>query len=238
MVWIHDIIEVDSVFMNPMRPEKLLRLLKQLRLGSQSRVLEVGAGRCGPAIMLAHEFGCTVTAVEPHQPFIDDGRERARSAGMADRITFVESDGRSFEIEPGRYDAALCLGATFAYDGLEGTLDALAPGVRPGGHVVTGEPYRHSAAETPHYAMHPWTLGEICERFAERDLPVAWLARSSVDEWDEYTSVHTKDLLDWLEQNPDSPDADEVRDWHRSQVAGFDEGYMGWAVVAGRRALR
>ena len=39
------------------------------------------------------------------------------------------------------YDAALCLGASFVYGSLADTVEALAPAVRPGGHVVVGEPF-------------------------------------------------------------------------------------------------
>lgn len=35
----------------------------------------------------------------------------------------------------------MCLGASFVFGGLAGTLDALEPAVHPGGHAVVGEPY-------------------------------------------------------------------------------------------------
>jgi cyclopropane fatty-acyl-phospholipid synthase-like methyltransferase len=235
MPWIHDVVERHSVFMNPMRPEKFLGLARQLGLDPDDRVLEVGAGRCGPASFLAQEFGCRVTAVEPHEPFLEDGRTRVRAAGLTDLVEFVHSDGRSFEIEPARYAAAFCLGATFAYDGLDGTLDALAPGVRPGGHVVAGEPYHHSRDDEIDYAMHPWLFHEIFERFEMFGLPVAGFVRSSTDEWDEYTSVHLRDLLDWKQEHPD--DAEEIDGWRAEQLADVAKGYIGWAIVAGRKPL-
>jgi len=232
MVWIHDVVERDAVFMNPMKPEKFLGLARQLGLSERSHVLEIGAGRGGPAMFLAAEFGCAVTAVEPHEPFLVDARARVATAGLSDRVSFVHANGRSFEIESERFDAAFCLGATFAYDGLEGTLDALAPGVRPGGYVVAGEPYRKS--DEPVHPMHPWSFPEIIERFEERSLPVVWFVRSSVDEWDGYTSVHLRDLLTWADEHPD--DADAVRTWRREQLDTLSEPYMGWAVVAGRKS--
>jgi len=230
MVWIHDVVERDSVFMNPMRPEKFLGLASQLGLGPGDRVLEIGAGRCGPALLLAREFGCSVTAVEPHEPFLEVGRDRVAAAGLTDRFEFVHTSGRGFAIEPSRYAAVFCLGATFAYDGLVGTLETLSAAVRPGGHVVAGEPYRIS--DEPVHGMHPWSLPEIFERFEERDLPVVWFVRSSIDEWDEYTSVHLRDLLEWEISHPD--DADEVRGWRREQLDSLGQPYVGWAVVAGR----
>lgn len=235
MPWIHDVVERFSDFMNPMSPEKFLGLARELQLGPDDRVLEIGAGRCGPALLLAREFGCSVTAVEPHEPFLTDGRARVSAAGMIDHFDFVESNGKSFPIEPSRYAAAFCLGATFAYDGLAGTLDALRPAVRPGGYVVAGEPYRHASDDPPVHAMHPWTLTEIFERFDERGLPVFWFVRSSTDEWDEYSSVQLRDLLTWVDEHPEA--AAEVQGWREAQFADLAKPHIGWAVVAGRRTV-
>jgi cyclopropane fatty-acyl-phospholipid synthase-like methyltransferase len=235
MVWIHALIEVESDVMNPMRPEKLLTIGRHIRLAPGQRILDVGAGRCGPAVFLAREFGCHVTAVEPHEPFLDEARARVSDAGVSDLFEFVAAAGADFTIEPERYDAAMCLGATWAWNGLDGTLQALAAGVRPEGHVLAGEPYKHDPDDVAHYEVHPWTLAEILERFEAAGLAVTWLARSSVDEWDEYVSVHARDLLEWLAANPGHPDAEEVKGWRREQARGLAEGYMGWAVVAGRK---
>lgn len=235
MVWIHAITEVDSLVMNPMSPERFLGLARRLDLEPSSRVLDVGAGRCGPAFLLAREFGCSVTAVEPYGEFLDDGRGRVEAAGLTDRFEFVQQAGEDFQIEPGSYDAALCLGATWAWGGLPGTLDALKAGVREGGHVLVGEPYKHSHEDETEHELHPWTLPEVIERFEERGLAVMWMVRSSVHEWDEYTSVHARDLLDWLAANPDHPEAEEVRGWRRDQVRRLGGPYIGWAIIASRK---
>ena len=49
----------------------------------------------------------------------------SQQAGLEDRIELVEADGATFEL--GRYDAALCIGATFVYGGLVPTLERLRP---------------------------------------------------------------------------------------------------------------
>lgn len=95
MVWIHAITEVDSVVMNPISTEKFLSLARQLRIRSDSRVLDIGAGRCGPALLLARDFGCRVTAVEPFADFLDEGRIRVESAGLTHLFQFVEKKGRN-----------------------------------------------------------------------------------------------------------------------------------------------
>jgi len=123
MPWIHAINESAAAefaedVLNPMHPDKFRTLGVRLRLQSGQRVLDVGAGRCGPARILAREFGCHITAVEPHDVFLNDARERVAAAGLGDRFEFVQSTGADFVIEPESYDAAMCIGASWAWGGL------------------------------------------------------------------------------------------------------------------------
>ncbi len=64
---------------------------------------------------------------------------RPRVLPIASRSSWPTQRRASFE--PSAYDVAMCLGASFVFGGLAGTLDALEPVVRPGGHVVVGEPF-------------------------------------------------------------------------------------------------
>jgi precorrin-6B methylase 2 len=239
MVWIHAINEsAASEFaedvLNPMNPEKLRTLGRRIRLRPDHRILDVGAGRCGPALVLAREFGCSVTAVEPYADFLEAARERVARAGLTDRFELVLSTGADFGIEPERYDAAMCIGATWAWGGLDGTLKALAPGVRSGGHVVAGEVY-FVPGQTSSDANPEATLSDVLEAFESNGLSVITLIRSTTDDWDTYHSIQATSLLDWLETNPEHVDADNVRRWRREAVERCSSRPFGWALVAGRK---
>jgi cyclopropane fatty-acyl-phospholipid synthase-like methyltransferase len=52
--------ERDHELQNPISEEKLVLLGERLRLGPDSRVLDVASGRGGPALVLARSFGCRV----------------------------------------------------------------------------------------------------------------------------------------------------------------------------------
>src|SRR5205814_9322954 len=135
MVWIHPINEsaapelCDGV-LNPMHPDKFRALGTRVRLRPEQRVLDIGAGRCGPALVLAQAFGCHVTAVEPYQPFLDEAIARVEAAGLRDDFEFVLSTGADFVIEPDSFDVAMCIGAEWAFGGMEGTIRALRPAVK------------------------------------------------------------------------------------------------------------
>lgn len=153
MTWFYAVAERDHELQNPTSPEKIRSLGEQLRLDPSSKVVDLAAGKAGPAMILAESLGCRITCVERAPEFASAARDRLASAGLENLIEIVEQDARDFVLEPGRYDAALCLGASFVWGGLEQTLAALARGVRPGGHVVVGEPYWREwplPAEYPH----------------------------------------------------------------------------------------
>ena len=224
---------------NPTSPEKLLRLGQLLGLGPDSRVLDIASGRGGPALLLAGEYGCTWHGVELSPDFHAVAVERIAEAGLADRVTFELGDGAAATFEPESYDAVLCLGASFVYGSLADTVDALAPTVRPGGHVVVGEPYWQRLPLPEDYADRdePWTtLEETVVVFETSGLPVVSVIASSEDDWDGYETLHWRAVEQWLAANPGDPDAEEIRSRHeryKRNYLGYQREHLGWAIFVG-----
>ncbi len=144
MPWIHGVAERYHDISNPTSEEKIRLLGQRLKLGPDSRVLDIASGRGGPALVLAQTFGCHLTCVEVFPEFVAAARERIAAAGVESLVDIIQANAATFEIDPGGYDAVMCLGASFVYGGLDATLARLTPGARPGGHVVVGEPYWRS----------------------------------------------------------------------------------------------
>lgn len=61
-------------------------------LPDRPRVLDLGCGPGRASPLLAAEAGAEVTAVDPHQPFLDELREAAEAHGLAGRIRTVRAD--------------------------------------------------------------------------------------------------------------------------------------------------
>jgi len=228
--------ERDHELQNPTSEEKLLLLGRRIRLGLESRVLDVASGRGGPAILLAREFGCTIEGIEIAPEFHAAAVERAASAGLAERASFRLADAAREELADGAYDAALCLGASFVYGGLAATLDALEPAVRPGGHVVVGEPYWRSWPLPEDYEdrHEPFTSLDGTVAIVESsELRVVTLIDASLDDWDRYETLHWRAVEEWLAENRDDPEAAEIRErgerWKRSYLRHGRE-HLGWAI--------
>ncbi|MFE9865083.1 bifunctional class I SAM-dependent methyltransferase/N-acetyltransferase [Streptomyces sp. NPDC005506] len=61
-------------------------------LPHRPRVLDLGCGPGRAALLLAAEAGAEVTAVDTHQPFLDELRVAAEARGLGDRIRTVRAD--------------------------------------------------------------------------------------------------------------------------------------------------
>src|SRR5581483_1421427 len=63
-------------------------LLRRAGLQRGMRVLDVGGGLGGPARLLAHEAGCTVTVLDLSAEFCRVGEMLTARVGLADRVAF------------------------------------------------------------------------------------------------------------------------------------------------------
>jgi SAM-dependent methyltransferase len=239
MPWFFAVAEHDHELQNPTSPEKIRLLGERLRLGPESRVLDMACGKAGPAVLLASRFGCHVVGVERAPEFAADARRRVLAAGLDGQVEIVEGDAEAYPLEPGAFDAALCLGASFVWHGLDGTLAALAPAVRSGGHVVVGEPFWHVWPLPEGVDDLGYTpLRETAERFEAAGLALVTLLASSTDDWDTYESLHWRALEEWLAANPDDPSAPTIRERHehaRDEYLGYQRALLGWAIFVARK---
>jgi SAM-dependent methyltransferase len=239
MTWWHAVVEARHELQNPTSPEKIRELGERLGLGPGSHVLDVASGVGGPALLLAEKFGCRLTCVERAPEFVATARERTAAAGLEDRIEIVEADAADFEL--GRYDAALCLGATFVYGGLVPTLERLRPAAP---RLAVGEPYWRVWPLPPppdgdeRTDEGEWLpLPETVERAESAGVRVLSLIASSEDDWDRYESLHWLALDEWLAANPAHPQADEFRvrgAVGRARYLDWERAVMGWAIFVCR----
>jgi SAM-dependent methyltransferase len=208
VAWYYAIAERDHDIQNPTSAEKIRLMGEWLRLGPETRVLDIASGKGGPALVLASSFGCRITGVERYTGFAATARERVAEAGLGELIEVVESDGREFPLEPESWDVALCLGATFVWDDLDGTLSALVPAVRAGGHVAGARVERHGVT-------------------------LIGLISSSTDDWDRYESLHWRAVEDWLVENDDQ-DIRLAHEEHKRQYLARRDAF-GWAIFLARK---
>ena len=116
---------------------------------------------------------------------------------------------------------------------------ALALAVKPGGHVVVGEPYwrRLPLPEDYEDRNEPWTTLEgTVAVFETSGLPVVSVIAASEDDWDRYETLHWQAVEQWLAANPGDPDAEEIRSRHeryKRNYLRYQREHLGWAIFVG-----
>jgi cyclopropane-fatty-acyl-phospholipid synthase len=76
---------------------KFRLMFERLELGPEHRLLEIGSGWGGFAVYAAQHSGCRVHSITLSQEQLDEARQRAEHAGVADRVKFELRDYRDID---------------------------------------------------------------------------------------------------------------------------------------------
>ena len=210
------LVEAEHEFQNPVSAASLCKLGEELRLGPSSRVLDVACGRCGPALLLAREFGCRLWCVDNQPAFVDAARARIAHAELEERINLLQADASLLEVtEPGYWDAAICLGASFVFGGLAPTLQRLSAAAPL---VAVGEPYLK--------------LSDTLALAESAGATVVETIVSSEQDWLEYEAQRMRTLLQWLQTHPEY--GDDFRAREREAQRRRRRERRGWAILVCR----
>jgi SAM-dependent methyltransferase len=238
-IWkFYAVTHADHVMCDPISSERIDELIGLLDLAPSAHVWEAAPGKGEFLIRLAERYGVQGTAVDtsPHELAIARSRAALRIRNRA--LVFVEGDAA--EHPPTRtVDLAVCLGATWIWGGLAGTLAALRSFVRPGGLVLVGEPFwKHEPSSdylefTGRTADEFSTLDGNVEIAKEAGLTIEYAMPSRDDEWDRYEFLQLRAAERYAREHPDDPDVPEILD----RIRHSNEAYrrwgrdtMGWSI--------
>lgn len=226
----------------PVSDASVQRLLT--RLGPVERVLDLGCG-FGEWLLgaLSAAPEATGAGVDTSRPALDEARRRAAERGLGARVTFEEADAATYA--GSGFDAVLCIGATHAFGGLAGTLDAVRSHLRPGGRVLLGEGFWDG--EPTQQAMsalgaEPGELSDLVglvEAARAAGYEPGYGHVSSAEEWDDYEWSWTGTLSRWALDHPDDPDsthASQAAAEHRAQWLDGYRGTLGFVTLLLRPA--
>jgi SAM-dependent methyltransferase len=120
--------------------EATTRLLLRLAgpLPPVPMVLDVGCGTGPATVVLAAETGGHVTAVDLHEPFLDEVVARATAAGVADRVEVLAASMDDLPIASGSVDLLWAEGSAYVV-GFDAALTAWRRLLSPRGAVVLTE---------------------------------------------------------------------------------------------------
>ena len=238
MEWPWEMVERDHVIQDPTSPEKIRLLGDYVRLDAGSRVLDMGCGKGGPAVVLAEAFGCRILGVELREAFAAEARARVMERGLEQLIDVRTADAAAFELEPDSYDVAMAIGTCFIWGDIGHAARALVPAVKRGGHLALGEPYWLSQPPEGVDREPFVSLPETVARLEAAGVRLTGIIAASQDDWDRYESLHWRAVEEWLAANPAHPHAAAIRERHRASLAAYldhQRPLLGWAILVARK---
>jgi SAM-dependent methyltransferase len=239
-----DITHTDHVICNPLSIAALDEMVGLLDLPPGPRVLDIACGKGELLVRLVERYRASGVGIDLSPHCIRDLRAKASARVPGADLELLEIDGADFRGEPGSFDLACCLGASWTFGGHEGTLRALAAFVRPGGQVLVGEPYWRQPPSPEYLAAADLRVDEFDTHAAnvaagERlGLTPLYAMPGTAEDFDRYEALQWRAADAWARMHPDDPDRAEllervIRDRHAYLTWGRDT--LGWGLYLFRR---
>lgn len=241
----YDITHRDHVLCTCTSVEKLDEVIDVLALGPEARVLDIGSGKGEYIVRIAERFGgergrgIRGVAVDISPFCCADLRAMAARRVPAADIEVLEMAGADYHPTPGAFDSASCLGASWAFGGHRGTLEYLARAVRPGGVVVTGEPFWKREPDPAYLAsagLKRDTYGTYAANVEVGEalglIPLLALASSDHD-WDYYETMLWNGAARYAAAHPEDPDVPDLlarTEKDRREYLNWGRDTLGWAL--------
>lgn len=235
----HEIAEACRRILNPFSEGKLRLLGEVTGVLPGDRVLDLACGKGELLCRWAEWFGTGGVGVDLSPVFLADAAARAGELGVADRVQLLQGDAGTYRAEPGSFDVACCIGATWIGGGLLGTIELLRPAIRPDGRIAVGEPFWHEpppdqAVSELGFAPDDYaSLDGTLDRFEAADVELVEMVLADLDSWDRYEAGQWRNVADWLAANPGDPDEDAMRAFvgrNRRNFLRWGRRYLGWGV--------
>ncbi|MEU4801272.1 methyltransferase domain-containing protein [Actinosynnema sp. NPDC023587] len=113
--------------------------LDLLALTADDHLLDIGCGNGRPAVRIARRSGARVTGITVSRDQVTRAGEAARSAGLADRVSFRHGNVLALDFADDSFDAALSIDAFPHLDDRQQAFREVARVLRPGGHFLVSD---------------------------------------------------------------------------------------------------
>ncbi|WP_232109916.1 bifunctional class I SAM-dependent methyltransferase/N-acetyltransferase [Streptomyces buecherae] len=209
--------------------------------GRRPRVLDAGCGPGRAALLLAEEAGARVTAVDVHQPFLDELTAAAVSRGLDERITVLNRSMDRLPFPDHSFDVIWSEGAVYTV-GFETALRSWRRLLAPGGVLVVTEiEWTTSAPSTqarafwdPVYPLRTSAANADAARAAGYWVDAHWPLPES-DWWNEYYTPLSERIARADPADPAHPGMGQALAAARAEITlrrhhGSDYDYAGYVL--------
>ncbi|HEX6346956.1 SAM-dependent methyltransferase [Umezawaea sp.] len=226
-------------FNSPMSDARAYGLITTLQPLAGRTVVDFG---CGWAELLLRVLETEPTArglgVDEDDSGVRRGRANAEKRGLQEHVRLDLANVTTWEAPPA--DVAISIGASHAWGDTRKTLEAMRERIRPGGTLLLGDAFWERPPTADVLARLDATpedygsLAELVDLAMATGYRLLSLATANLDEWDSFESRWCAGRERWLLENPDHPEAAEVRsvvDAHRDNWLHGYRGHLGFAYL-------
>jgi ubiquinone/menaquinone biosynthesis C-methylase UbiE len=231
-----DISERYMELINPISTEKVLEAGRYAGLLPGHRVIDFGCGFGEVLALWAEHYGISGIGIDIRAYACDRARQKMVERGLRERIEIVQGSGAEYHFDPGTFDLAACIGATFIWGGFRQAIRAMRQVVRPLGRLIVGEVFWQKSKVPPEFAQGQREVNteqQLVQHARQEGYDILYMVRASQDDWTRYESSNWYGLSQWIESNPEHPEIQQVTEYlHSSQDEYFLYGreYFGWGI--------
>ena len=213
-----DITHRFHVVCNPTSVAKLEELIGLMSLEPGSAVLEIACGKSEMLVRMAEAYDIRGVGVDLSPYFIKDAKELKRQRVSGSNLEFVNVDCAEYHRENTKnFDLSRGIGASWIYDGHQGTLRAMKGMTRPRGIVTMGEPFFTEGPSEEYLATEDFSRDDFSTHYGnvqigeEEGLTPLYTMVSNLDDWDRYETLKWYAVDEFARNNPNDPDLPEIQ---------------------------
>ena len=238
-----DVLHKKQLIMNPMRSSKLDRFCEVLDLPQEGRVLDVGCGKGEFLLRLNRLYNISGIGIDKSPYCVNDCITNKEARAPDSNLEFLLMDAADYKTCE-QFDLTCCMGASWIYGGIKGTLKALKHMTKPGGLIVAGEPYwikEPSEAYLKADEMEKEVFHTHMENVVMGDdfgLTCGYTLASDHEDWDYYESLHWWSASLYVDSNPDDADNVEILEnakKNREIYLRWARDTLGWCLYVYRK---